>query len=72
MEHISNIGQILIHLGVITYKQVNDARWVQMNKYSDKKKLLGEIMIELGYITLDDLHRALSLQRDLRSINFTK
>ncbi len=68
MEHISNIGQILIHLGVITQKQVNEARWIQMNKYSGVKKFLGEIMVELGYITQDDLHRALSLQRDLRSV----
>ncbi|MCX7995207.1 MAG: hypothetical protein N3A65_05510 [candidate division WOR-3 bacterium] len=66
MEHICSIGQILIHLGVITHKQVNEARWVQMNRYSGKNKLIGEIMIELGYITLDDLNRALSLQRDLR------
>ncbi|MEO0137922.1 MAG: hypothetical protein ABIL86_10400 [candidate division WOR-3 bacterium] len=43
-----------------------------MNEYSGKNKLLGEIMMEFGYITLDDLQRALSLQRDLRSINLTK
>ena len=41
---------------------------MQMNKYNGKEKLLGEIMIELGYITEDDLHRALSLQRDLKQI----
>ncbi|MCX7994743.1 MAG: hypothetical protein N3A65_03080 [candidate division WOR-3 bacterium] len=37
-----------------------------MNKYSGSSKRLGEIMIELGYITEEDLNRALSLQRDLR------
>jgi hypothetical protein len=65
MEYIF-LGDILITLGVVSYKQVNEARWVQMNEYSGKNKRLGEIMIELGYITEDDLHRALSLQRDLR------
>ncbi|MGB9721911.1 MAG: hypothetical protein ACPL28_10580 [bacterium] len=66
MRNISHIGQILIHLGVITHKEVVEARCVQMNEYSGKNKLLGEIMIELGYITKEDLYRALSLQRDLR------
>ncbi|MEO0162805.1 MAG: hypothetical protein ABIL39_11770 [candidate division WOR-3 bacterium] len=61
------IGEILIALGVITHEQVNEARWVQMNKYSGKGKPLGEIMVELGYITEADLNRALSLQRDLKT-----
>ncbi|MEO0137925.1 MAG: hypothetical protein ABIL40_07900 [candidate division WOR-3 bacterium] len=38
-----------------------------MNKYSGKNKSLGKIMVELGYITQEDLERALSLQRDLRN-----
>ncbi|MCX7996092.1 MAG: hypothetical protein N3A65_10070 [candidate division WOR-3 bacterium] len=60
------LGDILITLGVIMHKEVFEARWVQMNKYSGQNKRLGEIMIELGYITNEDLNRALSLQRDLR------
>ncbi len=61
------LGEVLITLGLITHKEVVEARWVQMNKYSGKNKPLGEIMIELGYITREDLERALSLQRDLRN-----
>jgi hypothetical protein len=28
---------------------------------------IGEILIDLGYITTDDLNRALSIQRDLEN-----
>ncbi len=52
---------------MITHKEVVEARWVQMNKYSGNGKLLGEIMIELGFITEEDLKRALSIQRDLKN-----
>lgn len=65
MRHIF-VGEILVTLGVLDYRKLVEARWVQMNKYSGKNKLLGEIMMELGYITEDDLNRALSIQKDLR------
>lgn len=64
MENIFHIGQILIHLGVVTNKQV-----ITVRKYQDKingTKKLGEIMVELGYITEEDLDRGLSLQNDLQ------
>jgi len=32
---------------------------------TEPKRLLGEIMVEMGYITEEDLQRALSLQRDM-------
>jgi len=57
------IGQILVHLDVVTQYQVADALAMQMVDKPSKR--IGEIMIELGYITKEDLHRALSLQRDL-------
>jgi len=56
------IGQILIHLNVITHHQVLEARRIQM---CNPSRRLGEIMIELGHITQFDLDRALSLQRDM-------
>ncbi|MEO0129963.1 MAG: hypothetical protein ABIL02_06970 [candidate division WOR-3 bacterium] len=66
MKHIF-VGEILVTLGALDYKKIVEARWVQMNKYSGKNKPIGEIMVELGCITQEDLERALSLQRDLRN-----
>ena len=53
------IGQILIQLHVITHGQVLEARRVQM---ANPGRKIGEIMIELGHITKNDLEKALSLQ----------
>jgi 3-dehydroquinate dehydratase len=66
MHHRPNhlrLGQILIHLDVITHQEVIEARKVQMIKQTSKR--LGEIMINAGYITHEDLSRALSLQKDI-------
>lgn len=64
--HHQRIGQILIHLGASDEKHVSEARLVQMKNTVLRR--LGEIMIEYGHITEDDLERALSVQRDLDSV----
>ena len=60
------IGQILIHLGASNEKHVSEARLIQLK--NETLRRLGEIMVEFGHITKDDLERALSLQHDLDSI----
>ncbi|MBN2620793.1 hypothetical protein JXB22_06850 [candidate division WOR-3 bacterium] len=60
------IGQILIHLGASNEKCVSEARLVQLKNTVLRR--IGEIMIEYGHITEDDLERALSIQRDLDSV----
>jgi hypothetical protein len=60
------IGQILIHLGASDENKVSEARLVQIKNATLRR--IGEIMIEHGHITEDDLDRALSIQRDLDSV----
>lgn len=60
------IGQILIHLGASNEKRVSEARLIQIKNATLRR--IGEIMIEYGHITEDDLARALSIQRDLDSV----
>ena len=62
------LGQILVHMGVINNQKVVRARRKQIRqKYV---KPLGEILTEMGYITFDDLSRALSLQKDLDTFDY--
>lgn len=55
------IGELLIKSGIITIDQLNEA--LQIQKQSQKK--LGEILIELGYITTRDLIWLLSEQASI-------
>jgi hypothetical protein len=52
------IGELLIKSGIIVETQINEALEIQKNK----KKKLGEILMELGYINSSDLIRMLSEQ----------
>ncbi len=65
MENIFHLGQILIHLEVVNHNQIIEARRYQIEINNQKR--LGEILIELGYITEGDLHRGLSIQQDLKN-----
>jgi hypothetical protein len=60
------LGQILIHIGAADRSQVMHARSQQIKSHSTKK--IDEILCDMGYITQEDLHRALSLQQDLDSV----
>ncbi len=57
------IGQILMHLDIITRRQLARVRRKQIRRRSLKR--IGEIMIEFGYVTEKELNRALSLQKDI-------
>ena len=57
------IGQVLITLDVVNHLKIIKARQVQMAQKPSAP--IGKILIELGYITADDLNRALSIQKDL-------
>ena len=46
------LGEILLEADVLTKRQLSRA--LAMQEAGDKRKL-GEILVELGYITLDDL-----------------
>jgi type IV pilus assembly protein PilB len=54
----ARIGELLINSGIIVEAQVQEALDIQKKK----KKKLGEILLELGYINSHDLVRMLSEQ----------
>jgi len=56
------IGELLIKNGIISDKQLREALRYQDRK---KKKKLGEILIELGYLNTKDLIWILSEQADI-------
>ena len=45
---------------MITLEQLSQALIIQREKYPNK--MLGEILVDLGNITIDELHNALALQ----------
>jgi hypothetical protein len=57
------LGQVLITLDVVNHVKVIKARQIQMTQRPPEP--IGRILIDLGYITAEDLNRALSLQKDL-------
>ncbi len=57
---MSRIGELLLKNGIIAEEQLNEA--LEMQKKENKR--LGEILIELGYLSSDDLVWMLSEQAD--------
>lgn len=53
------IGELCVNSGLVSEKQVAYA--LELQKQSRKK--LGEIMIELGFIKIEELNLMLSVQR---------
>ena len=48
----TKLGELLLHGDVLTKRQLNES--LAMQEAGDKRKL-GEILIELGYITVADI-----------------
>jgi len=64
MEFISGagyLGEYLVKKGVVTEQQVQDALNIQnMYKKRGQKKMLGQVMIELGYCSERDIAQAMA------------
>lgn len=58
---MSRIGELLIKHGIINEEQLDKALCLQ----ETSNKRLGEILIELGYVSSDDLHWMLSEQANI-------
>jgi type IV pilus assembly protein PilB len=56
----TEIGRILLQKGIITSQQLQEAVSIQRQK--KQNKLLGQILIELGYLSRDDLYFVLAIQ----------
>lgn len=56
------IGEILVNMGYVTSSQLD--RYIQKQKESEmhRHKQLGEIMVESGVISKEDMHSALEVQ----------
>lgn len=60
------IGKIFLDLGKISKEQLDEALKIQEKE--NKKRLLGEILIEKGWITEDDVMNAYALQFGMKYI----
>jgi len=54
------IGRLLLQKGLISSAQLQEALVIQQQKQQDK--LLGQILIELGYLSRDELYFVLAIQ----------
>jgi hypothetical protein len=64
---LPRIGEIIVKLGYVTGTQLERFLWIQeaMDIAGDGHKLLGEIMMESGLLTPDQLSGALEMQRHM-------
>lgn len=58
------LGEILINLGVLTEEQLNSALKEQetLDKQGKEHKPIGQILLEHGYISPNDLIEAIKIQ----------
>jgi len=63
------IGEILLKAGKITKEQLHEALEIQTK--SDRKKLLGEILIEKKWVSEDDVMIAYALQYDMEYLKLS-
>ena len=62
---IKMLGEILIYYKIITLKQLKEVLEIQKNT----EKRVGEILIDIGYITQDEINWVLSKQLDIPYVN---
>jgi len=62
----SHLGDLLISSELLTKKQLDDC--LQLQKQADDGIMLGEVLIDQGYLSTDDLVNFLSNQRIIRSV----
>lgn len=59
-----HLGELLVSSNIMTKIQLNEC--LQLQQQSDDQPLLGEVLINQGYLTTDDLVTFLSNQRVLK------
>jgi len=57
---LGTLGKILLDRKTITHEQLNQALLMQKEIYPGK--MLGQILVDLGYVTTDELYTTLGLQ----------
>lgn len=69
-KKVATLGKILLNRKAITREQLNQALLMQKEVYPGK--ILGQILLDLGYVTTDELHTALGLQFQYPYIKITQ
>ena len=59
-ERDKRIGDILVDMGYITAKQLEEA--LEQQRTSEEYKPLGQILVERGWVTKEAVERALTVQ----------
>lgn len=67
---LAPLGKILLNRKTITREQLNQALLIQKEVYPGK--ILGQILVDLGYVSTDELHSALGLQFQYPYIKITQ
>jgi hypothetical protein len=65
MKAVSDIGSMLLRLGVVSEDQLRKAVEAQLKNHHDTR--LGEMLVKLGYVTEEQVTRALKMQKLMRS-----
>jgi len=60
-KHPQKLGEILVHYKIITPEQLEEGLEIQKNR----EKRIGEILIDLGRVTQDEINWVLGKQLDL-------
>ena len=60
-KRLQKLGEILVHYKIITPEQLEEGLEIQKNK----EKRIGEILIDLGRVTQDEINWVLGKQLDL-------
>ena len=63
----TRIGELLLKRGLITPEQLQQALYLQQKQ--DRDKQLGQILVELGFISRNDLYFVLAIQSGYPYIN---
>ena len=64
------IGEVLIEMGVLTDKQLEEV--LKLQKQSTEKKKLGELLMDLGIITEEQMLEAMSAKLDMPVVDLSK
>jgi len=62
------LGRIFIKMGLLQRTQVHEALTIQ----KERKGPIGEILVELGHVTKEDLQRALAAQIGMETVDLSK
>jgi general secretion pathway protein E len=67
MKHKPLLGEILLNRGVVSEERLD----VALKEQQSTRARIGETLVQLGFLSSEDLHRALSLQLGIKYLPFS-